>query len=299
MTLNVGSNLFKDGGIFENSPEDNDNALYEAGEVIPNSNLPEEFNLDNYEILSSFDVSGQDSIPRGLFFQDDGTKMFVVGGTNVKVYQYNLGTAWDVTSAVHSAPDDLDVSTEDNTPTDIAFKTDGSKLYVIGQQNNKVYQYDLGTAWDLSTASYASKFDDISGEESNPTGLFFEPDGEVMYITGDNSDFIQKYTLSTAWDVSTSSSAGIKRYFGSEDGSPQGIFFKENGTKLYFVGVGGVNAYQYRLTEAWNIEKAIFEKQKYVGIETLGPLGIFFKPDGKKMFIIGFNPDDKVYEYII
>jgi len=47
------------------------------------------------------------------------------------------------------------------------------KMYEIGGNGNKIYQYSLSSAWDLSTASYDSV--SISAQDSAPSGLFFNP----------------------------------------------------------------------------------------------------------------------------
>jgi hypothetical protein len=48
---------------------------------------------------ASTSVGGQDSGPENITFNNDGTKMYMVGGTNDAIYQYTLSTAWDITTA--------------------------------------------------------------------------------------------------------------------------------------------------------------------------------------------------------
>ena len=61
--------------------------------------------------VDSFDVSGQDATPRGLTFNNDGTKMFVVGNAGDDINEYTLTTGFDVSSATFV--DSLDVSDQD------------------------------------------------------------------------------------------------------------------------------------------------------------------------------------------
>ena len=50
------------------------------------------------------------------------------------------------------------VSTQDSSATEgFTFSYDGTKMYAVGTTNRTVYQYDLSTAFDVSTSSYASK----------------------------------------------------------------------------------------------------------------------------------------------
>jgi len=47
----------------------------------------------------------------------------------------------------------------------------------------------------------------------------------------------------------------------------------------------------------WEIESAIYEEKfKYVGGEEASPWGVFFKPDGTKMYVVGFSADT-VFQY--
>lgn len=60
-------------------------------------------------------------------------------------------SAWDVTSANYVQS--KNVSTEDTHPEEVFFKDDGTQMYVMGVGNNNVYEYSLGTAWDVTSAT--------------------------------------------------------------------------------------------------------------------------------------------------
>ena len=81
------------------------------------------------------------------------------------------------------------------SPEDIAFKSDGTKMYVVGSAEDKVFQYSLSTAWNLSTASYDSVSFSVAGQDSAPTGLAFKSNGTRMYVVGNGSDTIYQYSL--------------------------------------------------------------------------------------------------------
>ncbi|KKL77989.1 hypothetical protein LCGC14_2029340, partial [marine sediment metagenome] len=100
----------------------------------------------------SFDPSSQTGATmRGVAFSSDGTKMYVVSTTNDTVFQYTLSTSWDVSTAVYASKS-KDVSPEETGPSGVTFKIDGSIMYILGGQNNTVFQYTLSTPWDMSTA---------------------------------------------------------------------------------------------------------------------------------------------------
>jgi DNA-binding beta-propeller fold protein YncE len=84
----------------------------------------------------------------------------------------------------------------------MAFNDDGTKMFIVGEQNDKVYELSL-SAFDVSTASFVRSID-ISDQEITPQGLEFSSDGKKMFIVGTNGDEINVYSLTTAWDISTS-----------------------------------------------------------------------------------------------
>jgi hypothetical protein len=81
---------------------------------------------------------------------------------------------------------------------------DGSKFYILGSSNKKVYQYSTAVPFTLAGSSYDNKSFDISAYDDAPEGLSFNADGTKMYICGNGSATkVWQFTLTTAWDVST------------------------------------------------------------------------------------------------
>ena len=229
--------------------------------------------------------SGQDDTPEDVFFKPDGTKMYFVGNDGNDVNEYNLSTAWDISTSVYGQ--NFSVAGEDNQPKSIFFKPDGLKMYVIGGNGRRVHEYNLSTAWDVSTASNTQNFS-VYSQESEPNGLFFKPDGTKMYISGYSGDDVNEYNVSTAWDIST---ASFLQNFSvaSQETVPNGIFFKPDGTKMYVVGANGDAVYEYNLSTAWNVSTSVYLQNFSVAAQESYPANIFFKPDGLKMYLIGFN----------
>jgi len=133
--------------------------------------------------------------------------MYIAAFDGSRVYQYTLSTAWDVSTATYDSVDFYSGNGRTNL-TDIHFSSDGTKMYLASYDSPaSIYQYTLSTAWDLSTASYASKSANVSANTTFPTGVAFSADGTKMYTGGPSSPptTVFQYTLSTAWDTSTAS----------------------------------------------------------------------------------------------
>lgn len=74
------------------------------------------------------------------------------------------------------------VNGQDTAPQAIVFDPTGTTMMIVGDTNNTVYQYTLGTAFDTATASYASKSLSVAGQDTSPLGLAFSSDGTKLYV---------------------------------------------------------------------------------------------------------------------
>ena len=256
------------------------------------SEIPGAWDVTTASYLQNFSVSSQDTSPTGLFFKPDGSKMYVLGNAGNDVNEYDLSTSWNISTA--SYLQNFSVSSQETTPTGIFFKPDGSKMYVIGSAGSKyVNEYDLSTAWDISTASYLQNFS-VSSQDTAPSGIFFKPDGSKMYVAGDAGNDVNEYDLSTAWNVTTASY--LQNFsVSSQETFLQDVFFKPDGSKMYVIGWTAA-VHEYDLSTSWNISTASYLQEFSVSSQDSTPSGIFFKPDGSKMYVAGDAGND-VNEY--
>jgi DNA-binding beta-propeller fold protein YncE len=172
-------------------------------------------------------------------------------------------------------------------------------MYVVGSNTDRVYSYTLSTPWNIGTATYDNVSFDVSSQESNPAGIFFKPDGTKMYVIGSTIDRVHSYTLTTPWNLGTASYDNVFFSVVSQDGSPQGIFFRPDGKKMYVVGNSNNSVYSYTLSTPWNLSTTIYDNVSFnVSFQDGTPTGIFFRPDGTKMYVIG-DSTDRVYSYTL
>jgi 6-phosphogluconolactonase (cycloisomerase 2 family) len=244
--------------------------------------------------IVQFSVAAQEAATEGLFFKPDGTKMYVVGSSGDDVNEYDLSAAWDISTA--SYLQNFSVAAQETAPRGLFFNPDGLKMYVIGDTGNDVNEYDLSTAWDISTASYLQNFS-VSAQETSPQDLFFKPDGTKMYIVGLAGDDINEYDLSSAWDISTS--VYLQNFsVAAQETAPTGIYFRSDGLKMYLTGYGTDRVYEYNLSSAWDISTASFLQFVSISAQTTDPITLFFKPDGTKMYVAGQN-NNLIFQYPI
>ena len=236
----------------------------------------------------SLSVSAQENVPEDTSFKPDGTKMYLIGGQGDDVNEYTLSVPWDVSTA--SFDHTFDLSSQSSSPVKASFKTDGTKMFVLMDGNNRVHQYSLSTPWNVSTASYDSVLTSVGGQELSPSSMFFKLDGTAFYVCGRSNSTVFQYTLSTAWDLSTSSYAGKSFSVTSQLTQPDGLSFSADGTTFVVVKDAADIAYQYTLSTPWDVSTASYNNISYdFSALSLTAKGITFGDNDFKFYISDSN----------
>lgn len=267
-----------------------------------------QYNLSrNWGVLSSSNVSNarldipvlvgsvQEPYPEGIAFSTDGTKLFLNISGQDTAFQLNLSTAWDISTATvgfsgYSGTNHFDTGVES-----FAFKTDGTKYFVIGSASDSIYEISLSTPWDISTGKQIGSLTFGTGVESNPSGLTFKTDGTKMYLIGQATDRVYEYNLSTAWQANTAVLVGNVSTLGV-DGAASDLVFKSDGTKMYVLGSSSDRVYEFNLSTAWQANTAVVVGNVSVLSQDGTAESLDFAHDGTK-FAIGGSSTDKVYRY--
>ncbi len=143
----------------------------------------------------NFNFNSQDYGPKGIDFNSDGTKMFMIGSNQI-VYQYSLTNGFSLSSG-NVTYDNLsfDVSSQESAPTSLKFTPSGTKMFVTGA-SGKVHEYSLANEFSLSAnnVSYNNVNFSISSQDSNPYGLAFNSDGTKMFVAGYAGGKVYQYT---------------------------------------------------------------------------------------------------------
>ena len=270
---------------------------------------------DNFE-GTQLNVATEEDKPFGVTFNNDGTKMFMVGegsGTDSvadDVHEYVLSTPYDTSTATFRVG--FSTNSENRVLRQIQFNKDGSKMFVSARHTNqnpnvnRIYQYSLSTNFDLSTATYS----EISFQANTANvgitkslyGFAFNNDGTMMFLSdgstdGESTEKVYQLSLETAFDLSGSitvirsvdletleDDAAHQDFDGGRETEPSGIAFNEDGTRMFLIGQKGNDVNQYTLSVGFNISTASFDGGLEFGGSNNNPNGIAFSPSGLKMF---------------
>lgn len=196
----------------------------------------------------SFSVSSQTSVPVGLAFKSDGTSFYVADNSTEVIFQYDLTTAWDVSSASYSSKSFSTNSQTGDFQSKPAFSTDGSVMIVPKFSNDVVYQYTLSTPWDISTASYSSKSFSVASQETALSAAVLSANGDKLWVIGTAADTVFEYDLSVSNDISTATYNSISFSVAAQDLTPRDLVFANNDEKLYVLGDSNDSVFQYSAT---------------------------------------------------
>ena len=201
------------------------------------------WDISTASFTRSLSTATQDQSCEGLFISADGAHLFVCGRENNAVYQYGLPSAFSLLSASYVRS--FSVSAQQQSTLAVFFRDDGLRMYVAGSSSDRVHEYTLSTAWNISTASYSRL--KVLTEVSTPEGLWFRPNGQVMYVADSTNDDITEYVLSTTWDVTTATYVR-ERSVSAEGTSPVGLFIDSDGFRMFVADRLGEEINQYSLT---------------------------------------------------
>ena len=259
----------------------------------------------SYEGAYSFSGYGD---PYAIRWNNDGTKLFMVDISDDKIVEYSVENAYDVTSGTITENASYLTTSYESSPTDVAFNSDGTKMFTVGNGGDEINEWSLSTGFDLT--STITHLNSQSLGTTNPTACDFSPDGTKFVYVDYGTDQVKYYTLSTGFDTTTISSvvetidlspfqwphpSYLTNYFAT----PAGCRFNGDGTTISFldrystsydklVSIPLTTAYDLRSFSDGSVEASTR------GIDF--PSTCRFNPDGTK-FYISDGTDDKIYQW--
>jgi len=200
----------------------------------------------------------------GFRFNDDGTKAFFTHQTILtpsrgQVTEYSLSTPYDISTLSSTGTTAYDTE-GDFAATDllninsIAFNADGTKMFLQSGDSIAglgIFEYDLSSAYTLSTASYSRGFLYTSVLPANlqPFNILFNNAGTKLYVTDFRYDSIYEFDLSTGFDLSTISYNNVSLNFAATDTIPRQMMLSQDETQMYIMGAQNDNIYTLDLVQ--------------------------------------------------
>jgi 6-phosphogluconolactonase (cycloisomerase 2 family) len=229
----------------------------------------------------------------GMAFNDDGSKVFVIDRRSDDIFEFDLSTNYDI-STVSAVIDNIPTTGEGN-PRSISFNADGTRIYIIGNAGDDVTTYTLTTGFDLSTLTGTTVSVALT-EDNLPQALLINDDGTTFYVAGSTNDQINEYTLSSAFDFTSTITHVSSNGFPTVEITPHGMVFNSDGTKLFVAGDTANAIAEIALSTPYDLTTARFTAGLYVNAEQTQIRGLAFNNTGTTLYIIG-NQNDEIDGY--
>ncbi len=105
------------------------------------------FDLSSRTHINTEEMSSFQSYIDGVTFNYDGTKMYTIDDESNLISQFKLTTPYDVSTL--SLEGTYNINSHDTEGREVAFSNDGSKMFFIGNANDKVYEFNLSCNWSI------------------------------------------------------------------------------------------------------------------------------------------------------
>jgi len=214
----------------------------------------------NKRLDNIYGIGSADAYVRGLEFNNDGTKLYLIGRGDDNIQQFTLSTAYAVGTASYDGA--YNVGGDGlGSPYGFRWNNDGTKFFVVDYGLDSVIEYSASNAYDVTSGTITEGTNySVSSYETNPFDVGFNADGTQMFVIGSTSDKIHEWTLSTGFDLSST----VTYVSGTALGlaNPTGFDFNPDGTKMIAVD------YDTDTVKAYNLSTG-FDSSTISNYETL------------------------------
>lgn len=252
----------------------------------------------------AFSFTNEEQHAFSLEFTRDGHKMFVMGFNEKRIFQYHLDEAFDVSTAAYAGDEQsFHVFPYEVNPRSIAFDAEGDKMFMLGSQKDRVFEFLLSSPYDVSSAQFIDdrKTFNVKTQGNFHYTMAFNNDGTKLFTVDMRKANVNEYHLSTPYDISSAQYAGDAENLSIalQDRSAVSLKFNLDGTRMYLLGNDGNDINQYTLGTPFDVSTAQYkgDSERFSLASYDGdPRSITFNNDGTKMFVLG-NGKDQILEY--
>ena len=191
------------------------------------------WNITNAVQTGTFSVGFLDTSPQALQWRKNGNVCYFFGNQTDTVYQLNATTPYEVNSLSYNN-EFFEPSMLPLTARGMFMRDDGKKIYIsLEGASMSIREHDILTPFDLSTANTTPVGTLPLTKE--PRDIFFKSDGSMLFIIAGISNSVERYILSTPWDITSAVFTDfVDLFFLSTD--TFGLFIREdNGMKLFAI----------------------------------------------------------------
>ncbi len=256
------------------------------------------YNLLPIALDGDVSITSQDSSPTDIVWNNDGTKMYIIGTSSDSIHQYSVLTPFVVTSTV-TLDGSFSVTSQETSPTAMAWNSNGTKVYIVGIDSDSIHQYSVSTPFDVTSVVTFNGSFDVSSEDPNPRGLAWNSNGTKVYVLGFSSDNVYQYSVSVSFDITSTVTLDGSFSIVLQSTNGRGLMWSNNGSRMYVSDNATDSIHQYSVSTPFDVTSTVtFDGSFDVSSEDGNPRGMSWNNDGTKLYFMGFS-SRRVYQYSI
>ena len=209
-------------------------------------NLSDPFNISSAVFETNYsNFLGVETSTSGLFVNPNGTKVFLVGYATDRVYEIDLSTGWDLSTAVYNSVN-YTPSEVGAYPIALTFDSTGTKFYLHSLKET-AYQYNMTTAWDISTASYSGNNFAFGTYGGLGRGLYISQNTQYFYFLDDEYEIIYQFTINESGNIDTCvyDTNFSMNEVAHPSNSIRSMWFDDTGSIMYVAASGTSIVYEF------------------------------------------------------
>jgi len=244
-----------DGALFVNGDQGVGNQRVQF--YCPNS-TPD---IDQFTFNGEIDTAGMDvdlDSYEDMWVGPDGENLYTCRGTTAveDAFWFEMSIAHDITTLTFTEKNNAD----GQPPRGIALSEDGDNFYIYYRNPSNpdaVFRWPLSTVWDIDTKGSRTDTAALADFSNAPNGLWFKPDGTMMYLMDNIDDTVYSYNLPTPWSF-TGMTVGPTFDYSTNTTSSTNLTLSSDGTRMYLTNNNNQTIDQYNLGVPFDVSEAFF-----------------------------------------
>jgi len=167
---------------------------------------------------------------------------------------------------------------------------------------------DSGSTIDKAQPVLLQGFENYNLQDVSATGdefsvtsfgnsVVFNDTGSKMYVADNSDGIIYEYSLTSNYQIETASSTGNNLDVSSEDATPRGLGFNQDGTILIVSGTETDSCYQYNLSTGFDLSTASYSGNSLdSSSEDTFIYDVQLYNNADNLLLLG-DDNDSIYEY--
>ena len=179
---------------------------------IAQYSLSTPFSISSASLDENKNIASVLKRPQEIKFNSDGTKVFVIStksqdGDIDSIAAWSLAIPYDITSL--NVSDDTETPFDNTDPRAVDFNTDGTKMFIVETNLNRIAEYKLSTPYDPNSKDNGVGISITNVTNQRFQGFGFSSDGYKMFLvkadhTANNANnVIEEYDLSVPFNIKT------------------------------------------------------------------------------------------------